>query len=271
MTKEEFYKALDEHKTWLDDGAVSASKGKKLSLNYEVIEGEVRDFDLAYVIASRCIFRNVKFIGCKFNGWWVKECSFFGCIFSECTFNKSYMCDGMFCTCDFVKCNFCGCSICNDKIDHCEFRESVLDSCSFQKSSITNTGFDKAEFENDVNFVKANIQNSYLPKGYERILGVTLKEPILGYKKTREGVVITAEIPAGAIVFSINGKKCRTNRAKIVDMHGHAVLHSSFDVGFRYELGQEIEILDFDPCYSHECVPGFHFFMTEKEAKEYEV
>ena len=156
-------------------------------------------------------------------------------------------------------------------IRHCEFRESVLNNCRFERSDIINTSFVTAEFENELHFVKANIQNSYLPKGYERILGVTLKEPIIGYKKTRENVVIKAEIPAGAIVFSINGKKCRTNRAKIVDMNGWRVLHSSFDISFRYELGQEIEILDFDPCYSHECAPGFHFFMTEEEAKEYRV
>lgn len=271
MTEQQFAQLLIQHEQWLDNGASTSDEHKKLRLEYEIVTGYWSFRNFMYSTLSRCIFRNVTFDRCNFNDWWVKECSFFGCSFSECTFNKSYMCDGIFCTCDFVKCNFCGCTICDDKIDHCEFRESVLDSCSFQKSSITNTGFDKAEFKNGINFVKADIQNSYLPEGYERMLGVTLKEPIIGYKKTREGVVIKAEIPAGAIVFSINGKKCRTNRAKIVDMRGHVVLHSSFDINFHYTLGQEIEILDFDPCYSHECAPGFHFFMTEEEAKAYAV
>ena len=100
-------------------------------------------------------------------------------------------------------------------------------------------------------------------------LGQILTEPLTGYKKTHEGVVITAEIPAGAIVFCINGSKCRTNRAKITDMSGHDVLHSQYDNSFEYRLGQEIEIKDFNLMYNVECASGFHFFRTREEAENY--
>ena len=100
-------------------------------------------------------------------------------------------------------------------------------------------------------------------------LGKILSEPMTGYKKTHEGVVITAEIPVGAIVFCINGSKCRTNRAKITDMAGHDVLHSSYDNSFEYRLGHEIEIKDFNLMYNIECASGFHFFRTREEAENY--
>jgi hypothetical protein len=100
-------------------------------------------------------------------------------------------------------------------------------------------------------------------------LGKVLDEPLTGYKKTKEGVVITAEIPAGAIVFCINGSKCRANRAKITDMDGHEVLHSQYDNSFEYRLGQEINIKDFNLMYNVECANGFHFFRTRNEAEEY--
>ena len=100
-------------------------------------------------------------------------------------------------------------------------------------------------------------------------LGKVLDEPLTGYKKTKEGVVITAEIPAGAIVFCINGSKCRTNKAKITDMDGREVLHSQYDNSFEYRLGQEINIKDFNLMYNVECASGFHFFRTRKEAEEY--
>ena len=100
-------------------------------------------------------------------------------------------------------------------------------------------------------------------------LGKVLDESLTGYKKTNEGVVITAEIPAGAIVFCINGSKCRTNKAKITDMAGHDVLHSKYDNIFEYHLGQEIEIKNFNLMYNVECSSGFHFFRTRKEAEEY--
>jgi hypothetical protein len=100
-------------------------------------------------------------------------------------------------------------------------------------------------------------------------LGKVLDEPLTGYKKTKEGVVITAEIPTGAIVFCINGSKCRTNRAKITDMASYEVLHSQYDNTFEYRLGQEINIKDFNLMYNVECASGFHFFRTRKEAEEY--
>ena len=126
----------------------------------------------------------------------------------------------------------------------------------------------------NANLTDANLVNTYLTYAHltdanKFRLGKVLDEPLIGYKKTEEGVVITAEIPAGAIVFCINGSKCRTNRAKITDMDGHEVLHSQYDNYFEYRLGQEIEIKDFNLMYNVECASGFHFFRTRKEAEEY--
>ena len=116
---------------------------------------------------------------------------------------------------------------------------------------------------------RANLAGANLAGADKFRLGKILTEPLTGYKKTKEGVVITAEIPAGAIVFCINGRKCRTNKAKITDMDGHEVLHSSYDNSFEYRLGQEINIKDFNLMYNVECASGFHFFRTSKEAEEY--
>ena len=119
------------------------------------------------------------------------------------------------------------------------------------------------------NLSGANLYKADLSEANEFRLGRVLDEPLTGYKKTKEGVVITAEIPIGAIVFCINGSKCRTNRAKITDMDGHEVLHSSYDNSFEYRLGQEIEIKDFNLMYNVECASGFHFFRTREEAENY--
>ena len=118
------------------------------------------------------------------------------------------------------------------------------------------------------NLYGANLKGANL-YGEDFRLGKVLDEPLTGYKKTKEGVVITAEIPAGAIVFCINGSKCRTNRAKITDMEGHEVLHSQYDSTFEYRLGQEINIKDFNLMYNVECASGFHFFRTREEAEKY--
>ena len=119
------------------------------------------------------------------------------------------------------------------------------------------------------NLCCANLSDADLSDEDQFRLGKVLDEPLIGYKKTREGVAIAAEIPAGAIVFCINGRKCRTNKAKITDMGGHEVLHSQYDYSFEYRFGQEINIKDFNLMYNIECASGFHFFRTRKEAEEY--
>jgi hypothetical protein len=116
----------------------------------------------------------------------------------------------------------------------------------------------------------ANLERANLEEKEKLRLGQILKEPITGYKKTEEGIVITATIPAGAIVFCINGSKCRTNKALIIDMGGqNEVLHSSYDNKFEYRLMQDIEIEDFNLMYNVECASGFHFFRTREEAEKY--
>ena len=119
------------------------------------------------------------------------------------------------------------------------------------------------------NLKGANLYNAKLEGDECKRLGRILTEPLTGFKKTRECVVIAAEIPAGAIVFCINGKKCRTNRAKITDMAGKEVLHSQYDKNFEYRLGQEIVIEDFNLMYNVECASGFHFFENREDAEGY--
>lgn len=118
----------------------------------------------------------------------------------------------------------------------------------------------------------ANLKGAYLDEKENPRFGQILKEPMTGYKKTLEGVVLTATIPAGAIVFCINGSKCRTNKARIIDMGGqNEVLHSSYNSDFEYRLMQDIEIEDFNLMYNVECASGFHFFRTREEAEKYNV
>ena len=119
------------------------------------------------------------------------------------------------------------------------------------------------------NLEGANLYGANLSEAEKYRIGQILKEPIVGFKKTADGVVITAEIPAGAIVFCINGKKCRTNKAKITDMGGATLLHSSHDHMFTYTLGKLIVIDDFNLMYNVECASGFHFFRTREEAEKY--
>ena len=164
---------------------------------------------------------------------------------------------------DLSGANLSGADLSGADLSGANLSEADLSGANLREANLREANLREADLS------EANLRWADLRGADKFRLGKVLDEPLTGYKKTKEGVVITAEIPIGAIVFCINGSKCRTNRAKITDMDGHDVLHSQYDNTFKYRLGQEIEIKDFNLMYNVECASGFHFFRTRKEAEEY--
>ncbi len=86
--------------------------------------------------------------------------------------------------------------------------------------------------------------------------------------------VIKLAIPEDAKRSSAASNKCRCDKAKVLDittLGGRKVnvAFSYYDNFFMYEVDKEISVPDFDEDRWHECAPGIHFFMSEKEALEY--
>jgi hypothetical protein len=115
----------------------------------------------------------------------------------------------------------------------------------------------------------ADLTNTILDDKEQCRKGIVLTEPMIGYKNSDEGKIITLEIPICAKVFSINNYKRRTNKCKVIDMQGETELRSIHDIDFKYHVGDEIEIEDFDENYNVECGAGIHFFLNRKEAENY--
>jgi hypothetical protein len=110
-----------------------------------------------------------------------------------------------------------------------------------------------------------NIENIYIP--YRSI--EPLKEV---YKKCMGDVIVVATIPDDAEVRGSYNSKCRTNKAKIIDIIGAfggvKVGVSMYDMTTTYFIGDDVYIDDFDLSNS-ECSTGFHFFCDIEQAKNY--
>ena len=211
-----------------------------------------------------------------------------GANLSEADFRGAYLCEANLCEANLSGANLSGANLCEANLrgadlsganlsganlSEADFRGAYLCEANLCEADLSGADLRVADFRGaelrDADLRETNLRGAYLCEDYRFRLGQILTDPLTGYKKTKEGVVITAEIPAGAIIFCINGSKCRTNRAKITDMGVHEVLHSQYDNTFEYRLGQEINIKDFNLMYNVECASGFHFFRTRKEAEEY--
>ena len=96
--------------------------------------------------------------------------------------------------------------------------------------------------------------------------------PELVYKKCVANVIVVAKIPPDAQVRGQVGKKCRADKATIVDIIGdfcgEKVGISIHDMTTAYFIGDEVVIDDFDQS-DEECSTGFHFFCTREEAERY--
>ena len=233
MTQEELDKIVEQHQHWIHEDVDG----------WEDMRADLRDKNLS---------------GLSLDGARLDGASLVGARLDRASLDRASL-DGA---------RLDGASLDGARLDGARLDGASLDRASLDRARLDGACLDGARLDR-ASLDRASLVGARLV-GAEKIrLGQILTEPMTGYKKTKEGMVITAEIPAGAIVFCINGKKCRTNRAKITDMAGHDVLHSQYDKSFEYRLGQEINIKDFNLMYNVECASGFHFFRTREEAENY--
>lgn len=165
------------------------------------------------------------------------------------------------------------------------FSDSKINDANFQHANLRHANFDYVTFFNNIDITGAKLEYAnftccdlssagLIGDLIEYRKGKVLTEPIIGYKKCLTDdklyTIVTLEIPRGAIVFSINGNSCRTNKVKVIDIaDGYKRAYSEHAEHFSYYIGDEINIYDFDLQYNNECSSGIHFFMTREEAEHY--
>ena len=158
-------------------------------------------------------------------------------------------------------------------LSNADLSDANLGECLLRDTNLSNTCFSRANLAHTSMY-------SAVGKQMEYRRGKVLTEPLIGYKKCINinhrkdindiirDVIVTLEIPRGAIVFSINGIKLRTNKAKVISIEG-ADRAFSIHNHMSYYVGDEITIYDFNCQYNIECAEGIHFFLTREEAENY--
>ena len=97
-----------------------------------------------------------------------------------------------------------------------------------------------------------------------------------GFRRNVE-VIIELQIIARAKRSSATGRKCRCDKALVLDIQSldgvslpkETVAYSRYMPTFTYEVGQKLYVEDFDDNRWNECSTGIHFFITRQEAVDY--
>ena len=92
---------------------------------------------------------------------------------------------------------------------------------------------------------------------------------LVGWKRCKHGVLVKLLIPEGAKRSHAFGRKCRAEYAVVLDVIGAEVGISSWDGTTEYRKGMTVLPGAWDDNWQNECAPGIHFFITRKEAEEY--
>ena len=97
----------------------------------------------------------------------------------------------------------------------------------------------------------------------------------IGFKKA-SGYIVVLEIPEDAKRLSATGRKCRCDKAKVLEIQNIdgtkanvTKVKSDHDSGFVYEVGKTVSVDNFCEDRWKECSPGIHFFINRQEAVNY--
>ena len=101
----------------------------------------------------------------------------------------------------------------------------------------------------------------------------------IGWKKAEveeKNVIVKLEIPASAKRSSATSRKCRCDKAKVLEIYNfngtvakERKCYSSYNNDFVYEVGKTVKVDDFNEDRWDECSTGIHFFMQRQEAIDY--
>ena len=175
----------------------------------------------------------------------------------------------------------------NANLSNADLSDAYLSNANLFNANLSNADLSNADLSNanlfNADLSNANLSNADLSDAYlfnailsdaEKIRkGVIIDNPVRVFKKCIKNNIVELELLKGSIVFSINNKKCRTNKAKVISINGVCEKGlkccSSCSDKFIYEVGKKVEVKDFDLMYNVECSSGIHFFWTKEEAEDY--
>ena len=99
----------------------------------------------------------------------------------------------------------------------------------------------------------------------------------VGWKKCRGDLIVKLLIPEDARRSSATGRKCRCDKATVLDIEtpdgmpaGTDTARSQRRADFLYKVGEMVAVDGFDENRFNECAPGIHFFINRQEAVDYD-
>lgn len=192
---------------------------------------------------------------------------------------------------DLSRADFCGANLCGADLSDADLSDAVLSGTHLRNADLSDANLSGAVLSGAVlrnanlsyaNLRYANLSNANL-LGTKNMMYIPMACPeegsFIGFKKAvyaDKDYIVKLEILADALRSSATSRKCRCNKAKVLEIQNINgskanidVVHSTYDPSFQYKAGQIVEEPNFDDNRFNKCSKGIHFFINRQEAVNY--
>ena len=190
----------------------------------------------------------------------IKNTTLKGSDFSNVNMNDSYLAN--------VEVN-------NTRFDHAFVNNSKIYDVNFSYASIIGTKFENSEFS----FVRMEKEQSSECLNINFHMNCPDTGSFIGWKCAKVGIygcIVKLEIPEDAKRVSGLTRKCRCDKAKVLEIQAldgtpinDSVARSMYCSAFTYRVGEVVVSDDFCDDRTVSCTHGIHFFITRSEAVQY--
>ena len=184
------------------------------------------------------------------------------------------------CHADLRDADLLGADLCHANLCHADLLGADLRDANLRHANLRGADLRYADLYD------ADLRDADLPELTIAKTRILPDGDIIGWKKAYVAdmpptpVIVKLLIPSDAKRSNSTGRKCRANKARILDLQdlqdrqGNSLppdttAYSSFDPDFTYKKGETVHVEDFDTNRWNECAPGIHFFITRIEAVNY--
>lgn len=188
---------------------------------------------------------------------------------------------------DLRKANLYGADLCGAELGRADLYRADLCGADLSKAHLCGANLCGANLYGaslrGANLYRANLRRANLRgadlRGANNIPFIPMACPDIGtfvaWKKAN-GHIVKLEIPADAQRSSATGRKCRCDKAKVIEIQELdgspselTEVASGYDRNFVYRVGEIAEEPKYDEDRWKECAPGIHFFINRQDAVGY--
>ena len=162
--------------------------------------------------------------------------------------------------------NFCNANLSNANLCFVNLNFAKLCNANLRCADIRCANFSNADLSGTKNMM-------YIP------MACPEEGSFIGFKKAAyedKCYIVKLEIPVDALRSSATSRKCRCNKAKVLEIQNIDgskanidVVHSIYDPSFQYKTGQIVEEPKYDDNRFNICSKGIHFFINRQEAVDF--